>query len=390
MLNRRLFLTALFLLLAAGGLLTVRAQEGRLQVVASYSVLADVVSRVAGDAADVTALIPLGADPHAFEPTPQDLARLADADVVFVNGANFEGGLIEVVENAAADMNVVPASLCVPILPFGETDHEHEAEGETHEHEGEVALPEGEAAEMCAAHYAEMDAIHAARHEHAAEDQAVGETHDHVHGVEPLGPLYALDCGRHEHEGEAESGAHVHEHGSCDPHVWMEPHNVMYWTMLIRDTLAELDPANAQTYRANADTYLHELDALVHDEIMPLVESLPVERRVLVTDHELFGYFANRFGFEIVGVVIPGGSTVAEPSAAEVAALIETIRGEGVPAIFVNATVNPELTEQIAQEAGVTVETIYTHSVTGPDGPAPTYLDMMRYNVQVIVTALSR
>jgi len=385
MLKRGLFLIVVFLLLAAGGLLTVRAQEGRLQVVASYSVLADVVSHVAGDVADVTALIPPGANPHAFEPTPQDLARLADADVIFVNGAGLEEGLMEAIENAAEEVNVVPASLCVPILPFGETGHEHDHEAEG-EHAAEAALPAGEAAELCAAHYAEMDAIHAARQEHAAE----GETHDHAHGVEPLGPLYALDCGHHEHEGEAEGSAHVHEPGSCDPHVWMEPHNVMYWTMLIRDTLAELDPANAETYRANAETYLHELDALAHDEIMPLVESLPAERRVLVTDHELFGYFANRFGFEVVGVVIPGGSTQAEPSAAEVAALVETIRAEGVPAIFVNATVNPELTERIAQEAGVTVETIYTHSVTGPDGPAPTYLDLMRYNVQVIVTALSR
>lgn len=373
MLKRRLFLPVVFLLLVAGGLLTVRAQEGRLQVIASYSVLADVVSHVAGDVADVTALIPLGADPHAFEPTPQDLARLADADVVFVNGANFEGRLIEVIENAAADTNIVPASLCVPILPFGEHDH---AEEDEHAEEAPAAA-DGPHAAQCAGHAAEIAAL--------GIEMVSEHTGEAEHHTEPLGPLYALTC-EHHHDDAAAGGEH--DHGNCDPHVWLDPRNVMYWTLLIRDTLAELDPAHAAIYADNAAVYLDDLRAFLQDEMIPLIATLPVERRVLVTDHELFGYFAAGYGFDVVGVVIPGGSTQAEPSAAEVAALIDAIRAAHVPAIFVNATVNPALAERIAQEAGATVETLYTHSLA--EGDAPTYLDLMRYDIQKIVETLGR
>jgi ABC-type Zn uptake system ZnuABC Zn-binding protein ZnuA len=337
----------------------VEAQTERLQIVAAHTILTDVVRNVAGNAADVTSLMPSGADPHSFQPAPQDLAWLADADVIFVNGAGFEEGLLEAIQNAGEDLNIVTASECVEILPFGE-----------HSHEGDDA--EGDfdpvTAERCAANYAELAALH------TDENEVAGY----------LGPLYALECGEGDHEAVGE-----HDHANCDPHVWTDPHNVALWTLTVRDTLSNLDAANADTYAANAANYLNALESLLHDELEPMIEAVPVENRVLVTNHETLGYFAHRFGFEIVGVVISGGSTLAEPSAGEIAALIDTVRAGGVAALFAENTVSPAVAQQIADETGAAFYTLYSDSLSEADGPAGTYLDYMRYNVSTIADALS-
>jgi len=431
------------------------AQEDRLQVVGSHSILSDVIANVAGDAADVTSMMPRGADPHSFQPTPSDLTALADADVVFINGALFEEGLLEVIENAGDDMNIVTASSCVEIIAFGRHDehgdeeHAHE-EGEEHSNE-EHTHEEGEEhsdeehdedeeyeheehehdddmsamAMLCGQHYAEMEALHEDSHDHGDEehDHEEGEEHsneehaheedenhehsdeEHAHEdghehakAETLGALYTADCGEghgghHDEGGEHEEGEdhgdeHGHDHGACDPHVWMEPHNVMYWTMLIRDTLIELDPANAETYAANADSYLEAVDTLVHDFVMPMVETLPEENRILITNHDAFGYFATRFDFEIVGTVIPGVSTLAEASTGDIAETIDLIREQNIPAIFAETTVSDDLVQQIADETGVQFYVLYSGSLSDADGPASTYLDYIRYNVTTIVEAL--
>lgn len=341
----------------------------RPRVVASFNILADVARRVAGDAADVTSLMPMNTDPHGFMPTPQDLVALAEADAVLIVGAGFEAGLIETIENAGENVNIVVASQCVEILPFGVGADAPEP------HDGRDAAahePARGLAALCAAHHAEIAALNN------------GETPERA-SVEPLGTLYAIECGGGHEEGA--EGGEAHEAGSCDPHVWTDPRNAMLWALTVRDTLIALDPANAERYSANAAAYLEALDALA-DEMAAMVQTLPVEKRALVTDHEIFGYFANTFGFRIVGLVIPSLSTMAEPSAAEVAALIDAIRRENVPAIFVNATISPRLAERIAAETGATVHTLYTHSVTGADGPAPTYIDLMRYDTRTIVEAL--
>ncbi len=379
------------------------AQEARLQVVGSHSILSDVIANVAGDVADVISLMPRGADPHSFQPTPSDLTALADADVVFINGAFFEEGLLEAIENASDDMNIVTASSCVEIIAFGGHDHEEEHEDEDHDHEEEHEdedhdHEEGEMSaigQLCDQHYAEMEALHEEEHEDEDHDHEEGEDHEHSH-VETLGALYQADCGEgHEHEGEEheeeeheEGEEHEHAHGACDPHVWMEPHNVMYWTMLIRDTLIELDPANAETYTANAATYLEELDTLAHDFIAPMVESVPEENRVLVTNHDAFGYFAARAEFEIVGTIIPSSSTLAEASTADIANIIDLIREENILAIFAETTVSDDLAQQIADETGTQVYVLYSGSLSDADGPASTYIDYIRYNVTTIVEAL--
>ena len=354
-------LTVLLLVFVMGlPVSTVSAQQDRLTVIATHSILADVVQNVAGDAADVTSLLPLNADPHSYTPTPGELVALAEADVVFVNGAFFEEGLLEGIENAAEDITIVGASRCVEILSFG---HHEDDEHMDEDHEEHTDGP-------CEAH-----------HEQARI----------THNEESLGLLTDLDCGEgHEHEEEEEheeDEEHEHEEGSCDPHVWMNPENVVLWTLTIRDTLSELDPANAQVYVQNAATYITQLIDLQTD-LETLVQSVPQENRVLVTSHDSLGYFAARYSFEVVGVVIPGGSTVAEPSAQDIVSLIDEIEEHGVPAIFAETTIAPGLVEQVAGESGASVLTLYSGSLSDANGPASTYLDYMRYNVRTIVDGL--
>jgi ABC-type Zn uptake system ZnuABC Zn-binding protein ZnuA len=130
---------------------------------------------------------------------------------------------------------------------------------------------------------------------------------------------------------------------------------------------------------------LKALDAWIVEQ----VGQIPPERRLLVTNHESMGYFADRYGFKIVGAILPSVSTGSSPSAQELAQLVDHIRASGAPAIFLETGANPQLAEQLARETGIKVVTqIYTHSITAPDGDTPTYIDMMRYNVKTIVEAL--
>ncbi len=333
--------------------------QDRLQVVASTSILADVAASVAGEAADVVSLMPLDADPHSYTPAPRDLVRLAQADLILIVGANLEESLIEAIQGAAPDLPLITVSACVDILPFG------------------GVLEGGEPPEDHATG-GEVDAIAAQCTAHRAELESAGVVFPPGEGT--LGPLYTLDCG----DGEGGDQAH----GVCDPHVWTAPHNAMLWALMIRDALSARDPANAAIYAANAATYVDTLQAVVRDEILPVLVTIPADNRVLVTNHLAFNYYASAFGLKVLGTVIPGASTLAEPSAAEIARLVADIRAAGVRAVFAETTANPALAEQIARETGASFYTLYTGSLSGPDGPAATYLDYLRYNTQVIATAL--
>ncbi len=364
---------AIVLVISAGG-----QDAPKLKVAASFSILADVVQQVGGEKVEVISIVPNGQDPHGYEPSASEVAAFSDARVVFVNGGGFEGGVMNIITNAAPNMDVRVASSCIQILPFTMGGHDHgEGEAHDHDHDHEMAAPPADAdadamAALCAKYVAEMEALHAdggeAMHEHGHE-HAEGEAHSHV---EPLGYLYALEC------------VDSHEEGACDMHVWSETHNVMYWAMYIRDVLSEIDPANAEVYAANAAAYLEELDHLAHHFIVESVATVPEDSRVLVTNHGTLGYFAAKYGFEVVGTVIPAATTQAEPSAAQVAALVDIIRAEGAKAVFADSTVNSRLAEQVAAESGVQFVKLYTGSLPENGG----YIDYMRYNVTTLVTAL--
>ncbi len=176
--------------------------------------------------------------------------------------------------------------------------------------------------------------------------------------------------------------------GETDPHFWLDPVLVKTYVKNIEAAFSKADPAGAATYKANAAAYDKKLDAL-DAWIRRQVAQLPPADRKLVMDHASHGYFADRYGFTIIGTVIPSASTSDSPTARQLTDLTKTIRRTGVKAIFVEAGENPQLADQIAAETGVKVVTgLLDHTLTAPDGPAPTYLDMMRYDTEEIVQAL--
>ncbi|MCY4538060.1 MAG: zinc ABC transporter substrate-binding protein [Chloroflexi bacterium] len=407
-----IFLATLALSISTG------AQGATLEVVASHSILADVLGNIAGDHVELTTLIPIGADPHGFNPSPSDLTSVAEADLVFVNGAGFEETLLEVIKGAAEDVPIVEVSACVEIIAIGATGHMHEDDKHADEHDDEDAHDDDEHADEHDDEDTHDDDDHADEHddedahddddhadEHDDEDahddddhadmdshcdahdaefvEIMGDEDAHQHGP-VLGRLEDIDCGAGHGHGD---GGHAHGAGDCDPHVWMDPHNVTYWSLMIRDVLSELDPGHASDYAAAAAEYIGELVALESDFILPLLEELPVEQRILITSHDSLGYLAATFDFQIISTVIPGGSTLVEPSARDVAALIDLINETGVAAIFGETTVSTSEVETIAAETGAELAIIYSGTLSD-GGPASTYLEYMRYNLGTIVEAL--
>ncbi len=280
-----------------------------LKVMAAELFLADIAQNVAGDRIKIDTLMPLGMDPHAFEPVPKDVARISESDVIIINGGGIESWLEKVIANAGGSHKIIETSSGM-----------------------------------------------------ASRDAREGEE---VEGVT-----------EEEH----------HEEG--DPHFWLDPISVIQYVYNIRDGLIQADPEGVDVYTRNAEAYitqLKQLDLILREQ----VNSIPVEKRLIVTNHESFGYFADRYGFTIIGTIVPSVSTGASPSAQQLAKLVDHIKATGASAIFLETGTNPQLAKQISQETGVKVITdLYTHSITRADGNAPTYIDMMKYNVKIIVDAL--
>jgi ABC-type Zn uptake system ZnuABC Zn-binding protein ZnuA len=180
------------------------------------------------------------------------------------------------------------------------------------------------------------------------------------------------------------------EHAAGDPHFWLDPNLAITYVENIRDGLIAADPEGTEIYTSNAESYikqLQELDVWIQTQ----VKTLTPDERLLVTNHEALGYFADRYGFTIVGTVIPSLSSEASPSAQEMATLVEQIKASGAIAIFLDATDNPALARQIAEDAKVKVITdLHLESLTPLDGPAPTYIEMMMTNTDLIVKGSKR
>jgi ABC-type Zn uptake system ZnuABC Zn-binding protein ZnuA len=456
--------------------LTPTAVPPSLNVLAVETFLADMAQHVAGDRLQVAALMPIGMDPHAFEPAPQDVARVADSDVLIVNGAGFEGWLDVVLRNAGGDTALVEAAagLTMREPAEGEAVHADEHQEDDHSVASHSAMVceqlAGKSAEEAVQAGADAGSAVELHDEHAAETPAPEADHAHEREIitltlapaadgsfggyvlfdaeeegsyaftsapgaiavttaagEPVevaqelpldcagmaqGRVFKLDAGEHlvaltgfaaettpfsaapvhghDHEGEEaheDEAAHGHSHEG-DPHFWLDPVMAITYVENIRAGLSAADPAGADVYAANAAAYtaqLRELDAWIREQ----VAALPAERRLLVTNHESFGYFADRYGFRIVGTVIPSVDSSASPSAQQLAGLIQHIREIGAPAIFLETGANPQLAEQVGKETGITVITeLITHSVTEAGGFAPTYVDMMKHNTQKIIAAL--
>ncbi len=276
----------------------------QLQVMAIESFLADITHNVAGGRAQVGSLIPTGVDPHVFEPVPQDIVKLSQAQVIVANGAGLESWLQRTITNTTGQALLIDASA----------------------------------------------------------------------GLTPRTPGTS--------EASGASAANI------DPHFWLDPVNVIKYVENIRDGLSQADPQGKTVYGQNAAAYIAQLQAL-EAWIKQQVVAIPPERRLLVTNHEDFGYFADRYGFRILGSIIPSFSTDSSPSPQQLAQLVDSIKASHAPAVFLEAGVNPQLADEIARETGVKVVSgLLTHSVTAADGPAPTYIDMIKYDVNAIVGAL--
>ena len=353
------------------------------QVVTTTSFIADWAQNVGGDRVEVFSLVPTGADPHGFQPGARDVAKIADADIVFSVGLSLEGSwLKELLENASRDPStIIELSDAIEPIEFAES---HKEDVELIEHIGEAVheveegnmTPEAAIEEIRDLLASTEEEEEAAALVQAIINQVDGGAMDPADGIEEIEHL--ISEGEDEHEG--------HGHGVEDPHFWFDPHRVKLAVNEIAARLSVLDPDGADGYVANASEYnaqLDELDEWTQEQVV----SVPDSQRFLVTSHDSFGYFADRYGFEVVGVIL-STTTEAEPSAEHLTELVEVVEKYNVPAVFGEATVSERLATSIAEESGAELIRLFSGSL-GIDGSgAETYVDMVRTNVERIVKAL--
>jgi zinc/manganese transport system substrate-binding protein len=308
MIPRRVLLGALALLTATAA--APAAATERLPVVASFSILGDLVAQVGGDHVAVTTLVGPDGDAHVYQPTPSDARAVAVARLVVVNGLGFEGWMTRLIEAAGYQGPVVVAASGITPRPAAD-----------------------------------------------------GHTHGHGHGRAKHAPA------------------------EDDPHAWQDVRHAIRYVTAIADALVAADPANAASYRTRAAAYGATLEAL-DAEVRSTLGAVPARQRRVITSHGAFGYYAAAYGVTFLAAV--GVSTEAEASAGDVARLIRQIRNEGVRAIFVENVSDPRLVQQIARETKARVGgKLYSDALSGPDGPAATYVDMIRHNTRTIAAALA-
>ncbi len=295
---RRTFLVAASAIML-GMAMPAAALAKAIDVVASFTILADVVKNIGGDHVNVKSLVPANGDPHDFEPSPDDAKSLKEASVTFVSGEGLETWFERLAKAAGTQKSPV-------VVSEGIKTHEFENDGKT----------------------------------------------------------------------------------VTDPHVWNSVSNVIIWVGNIEKALAAADPENAATFKENADRYRKELEAL-DSEIHTKIDAVPVEKRKVLTSHDAFGYYGKEYGVSFLAPL--GISTEAEASAADVAALIEQIKKEGIKVYFIENSNDPRLVKQIADATGATAGgVLYPEALSAADGPASTYIKMMQYNTGELAAAIAK
>ncbi|GGY02226.1 ABC transporter substrate-binding protein [Litchfieldella qijiaojingensis] len=302
-----------------------------IDVVASFSILADMAKNVGGEHVAVTSLVGPDSDTHVFSPSPSHARALAEADLVVFNGLQFEGWMERLIDSSDYAGPLVIATDGIETLAYH--GHEH---GYAHGH----------------------------------------DEHDDEHGHDDH-----EDHDDHGHDDEHDE----HDHGDRDPHAWQNLSLGKLYVANIRDGLIEADPDNAEAYRQNAERYINELEA-TDAEIRALIGEIPNDTGV-VTGHDSFGYFSNAYGVRFLS---PAGlSTEVDPSAADMAALLDVIHEQGIQALFHESMTNPSTIDQLAEEAGLPIAgTLYADALAS-EGEASTYLGMMRHNASVLHDALA-
>ena len=313
------------------------------------SVVRDIVTCVAGDDAGLSVIMPIGVDPHDFQASSEQVALMVGADLTVVNGLGLEAGLVSTFETLSAEGNpIYEVAAEVNPLPFGRSDDDHAGEEK-------------------------------ASDDHAADDHA---------GEEKAGDDHAAD----EHAGEEKAGddhanEDEHGHGGFDPHFWFDMDRMATAAELVG---VRLGAVGGEQYVTCGESVGAEIRA-AEGNIIRILSSVPSAQRILVTDHDALAYFANRYDFEVVGVVIPGGSTLGETSSQDLATLVSVMRDRQVSAIFGNQATNADILAVLADEVGsrVSVTEVFVGSLGGPGSEAETYIDMMTTNATRISQALA-
>ena len=337
-LRRILFVQLMAIALLAMMLGPVRA-ESRLDVVATFSILGDMVQQVGGDRVKVTSLVGPDGDTHVYRPTPKAAKAIAQTKVLFVNGLEFEGWIERLVESSGFKGRMVTATVGIEALKMEEEGHhdDHDKHGKKDHH----------------------------------------DDHD-KHGKKD-------DHDDHDKHGKKDGHEH-HNHGEYDPHAWHSLANARIYVRNIVDGLAAADPQGAKAYRANAERYIKEIKSL-ESEMEKAMKSVSADGRKVVTPHDAFGYLGSTYGIKFLAPV--GISTEAEASAGDVAKLIRQIKKEKISAIFVENITDRRLLDQIVRETGARIGgTLYSDALSKANGPAGTYLDLMRHNMRTLVKAL--
>jgi zinc/manganese transport system substrate-binding protein len=308
-------------------------------IVVTTNILGDIVAQAVGDLAAVEVIMPVGSDPHDFSPSARQAESMENADLLVVNGAGFEEGMIGIIEQVeSTGTRVFEFADHIELLEF-DGDHGHSDDGR------------------------------ALRRRHSDDEHSDDEHSDDEHSDD-------------EHSDD--------EHSGGDPHIWTDPARMITAVEAFGEEFATIEGVDAAAVEAQVQAYVDELKALDTDMEQTL-SAIPAENRVLVTNHEVFGYFADRFQFEVVGAVVPSLTTNAEPSTAEVEALVQLIEQEQIPAIFADTSSPIRLAEAIASSADNDVEVVvlYSESLGEPGSGAETYIGMMSTNAALIAAALA-
>ena len=276
--------------------------DGReINVVATTPMIGEFVSQVGGDNINLTVLMPAEADPHTYDPAPQDAGAIADADLVFYTGLKYEpAALVKLLENSACSAEVL-AEVGENVFPIEFKEGGHDDHHDDHDEEG---------------------------HDDYDEE------------------------GHHDHDEEGHDEHAGHDHGAYDPHFWFDPNRVAYAAEYIESKLVEFDPSNASEYEAAGKAYVTELKGLV-GQVSELISTIPSQNRKLITTHESLGYLEAKFGLEVLSTIIPSLDSANEISPSQLVGVIDVIEDNNVKVIFIESEAPSVYAETIVAETGI-------------------------------------
>ena len=361
-------------LIACGtGSTTDEATSDKINVLATTPMLGDFVNQIGGENINLTILMPPEADPHTYDPSPQDATKIADADVVFYVGLKYEpSALIKLVENTSnSDSVLVEVGESINPIEFSEEghddhdDHDDHKDHDDHDEEGHDDHDEEG--------HDDHDEEGHDDHDEEGHDDHDEEGHDD-HDEE----------GHDDHDEEGHNDHEGHDHGAEDPHFWFDPLRVAMAAELMMNQLIELDPSNSEAYKTAGEAYISELNEL-DSTVSALIETVPSENRKLITTHESLGYLEARYGVEVLTTIIPSLSSADEISPAELVDVLDVIEDNDIKVIFVESEAPSVYAETIAAEANIkTVTGLWVETLRENQS----YGDWLTENVELIVENL--